>query len=204
MARLHRKMRGAAMRPLLFVLALSAGEAIAADSDGNFAIKGAGLQTCGAFVASFEARSTDLGLYGGWIDGFLTGQNQYLDGIFDLAAWETTQVLLGLTHSSCSQLPPETRFIDGFAQVMRVLRPNAIPEQTGASTARLGDSAVALYDIVMIRMKASLVERGYIPGDVESATFTSETAAALKAFQADSGLTESGLPDQQTLYTLFN
>jgi len=202
MLRQFSKMRGAVLRPVFFALAL-AGPVFAADSEGNFAIKGAGLQTCAAFLAAYEARSTDLGLYSGWIDGFLTGQNQYRDGVFDLASWETTQILLALTQSSCGQVPGETRFIDGFAQVMRLMRPNALTAQDTASVAQLGDSAVVLYDTVMIRMKTSLAAAGYYPGDVSNATFTSDTSNALRAFQTDKGIIDSGLPDQRTLYELF-
>jgi len=203
MVRLISKERGAVMRPLLFLLGIAGSAALAADSDGNFAIKGAGLQTCENFLAAYSTRSTDLGLYSGWIDGFLTGQNQYREGVFDLASWETSQILLALTQSSCAQVPPETLFIDGFAQVLRLIRPDAITEQDTASAAKLGDRVVVLYDDVMIRMKVALAAAGYTPGDVTTATFTNEAASALKAFQADKGIIESGLPDQRTLYELF-
>jgi len=188
---------------VLCLAVLAATPSFAADDDGNFAIKGAGLQTCAAFNTAFSERSADLGLYAGWLDGFLTGQNQYREGVFDLASWETTQILLALTNSACSQLPEEARFIDGFAQVLRAIRPDAITTKNEASAAALGDAVVVLYDDVMVRMKMALAERGHEPGDVASPTFTAQTSTALKAFQESRGLTVSGLPDQRTLYALF-
>ena len=47
--------------------------AFSSTADGQFTIKGAGLQTCAAFSEAFDAGSSDLASYAGWLDGFVTG-----------------------------------------------------------------------------------------------------------------------------------
>jgi hypothetical protein len=75
------------------ILALVSTGSGAADKDGRFAIRGPGLMTCGEYVQAREARSPLYHQFGGWLDGYLTGVNQYRAATYDITTFETTELL---------------------------------------------------------------------------------------------------------------
>ena len=185
-----------------FLAALLAGPAHAEGPDGSFAIKGAGLQTCGAFLDSAQARNDDLSLYAGWIDGYVTAQNQHLPETFDLAPWQTTGTLVSLVGQICQQSDRDMRFIDAAGGVIRALLPQRLTETSNASGIDMGTSRTVVYDAVVQRAEEALAERGFDPGPADG-TFDDATADALAAFQRDEGIPVTRLPDQQTLFALL-
>jgi hypothetical protein len=62
---------------LAFGILLHAGSAQAADRNGEFAVKGAGLLTCTIYVAERERRSNVYYMIGGWLEGFISAHNKY-------------------------------------------------------------------------------------------------------------------------------
>lgn len=179
-----------------------ASSAQAADRTGEFAIKGAGVQTCASLTRAWDAKSTDLNLYAGWIDGYLTGMNQHTDGTFDVAPWQSSMTLLALVSQMCQQNNADTRFIDVFNQLMRDFMPARLTDSSSVSAVRRGDMAVVLYNDTITRLQRRLTEEGFAPGEADG-NFDDQTAAALEKFQAGRGLPLTGFPDQQTLFALF-
>lgn len=175
---------------------------LAADSEGRFAIKGAGQQSCAKYREAWEQDSTDLGLYGGWIEGYLTGLNQFRDATFDITPWQTTETLLGATRSICQQLDAETKFMDAFYVVLRAFGPQRLAEETSARRLQWNGRSVVAYKGVLQRVQQRLVEAGYEPGPIDG-EFRPETAAALAAYQKKEGLESTGLPTGETLFSLF-
>lgn len=174
----------------------------AADADGNFAIKGGGVQTCAALQTAYQTQSGDLRLYAGWIDGYITGLNQFSNQTYDLATWQSADTVLALTHAACQQLPDDKRVFDAFIEVMRLLAPGRLQSEDSLIALVQGKEGTAVYDGVLRSAKARLKEAGFEPGALDS-SFTSETAAAFQAYQKSQNLPETGLPDQQTLYALL-
>lgn len=176
---------------------------MAADPDGQFAIKGGGQQACASFLAAYDAQTRDLGLYAGWIDGYVTGLNQFTDDTYDLASWQTTETLLGLTQSVCAQAPEGTRFMDAFFQVVRLITPSRVAAKSPlVAMVHDGQSTVA-YGAVIERMKTRLRDLGHGAGLATDMSFDPATATAVAAFQTTKGLPATGLPDQRTLFELF-
>ncbi len=184
------------------IAVLCAGPALSADDTGEFAIKGAGAQTCAGLLRAYETKSSDLGLYGGWIEGYLTAENRHTDKTYDLAPWQTTESLLALTGSACGKLPPDTRFIDAFYQIERLLVPSRLETKSAAEGIRSGTETLILYTDTIRSMKMRLSEAGFDPGPVDD-PFDERTTKALAAFQKSRGLPETGLPDQRSLFDLL-
>ena len=201
------KTRGVRLRCAPFAvcaLLVCSSPAVAADPQGQFAIKGGGQQSCGTFLTAWEERSSDLGLYAGWIDGYLTGLNQFTDSTYDLASWQTSDTLMGLTQSVCLQAPGETRFMDAFFQIVRVITPSRIMVQSPlVALIHEGESTVA-YGPVIARLKARLEELGHGEMLTQGEAFDPATATAIAVFQEAEGLPATGLPDQRTLFELFH
>ncbi|WP_295047581.1 peptidoglycan-binding domain-containing protein [uncultured Paracoccus sp.] len=174
----------------------------AADQAGEFAIKGAGVQTCASLTRAWTTKSADLKLYAGWIDGYLTGMNQHTDQTFDAAPWQNAGTLLDLVNQMCRQESPDARFIDLFNRLMRDFMPARLAEQSPASAIQRGDNAVVLYDDTVQRIQRRLTEAGFLVGDADG-VFDDQVAEALEKFQTSKSLPATGFPDQQTLFMLF-
>ena len=185
------------------LLASSALPGIASDPQGRFAIEGGGLQTCDAFLDSAQWRTGDLGGYGGWIEGYLTATSRHVDGIYDLTPWQTTESLLGLMRSVCRQMPGDTRFADALAELVALLRPQALDEESEVILIDVDEATtLPVYVTVLDRVGAALRDRGHavsaLPGH-----FGEDTRAALTLVQREAGLAETGVPDQRTLFVLL-
>ena len=191
------------MRHLIVILAATlASSAVAESADGQFAIKGAGMQTCGAFLDSADARSEDLPLYAGWVDGFVSAQNQHLPETFDIAPWQTTGTLVSLIRSVCQQAGRETRFMDAAVGMINALTAQRLTETSETSTIDMGTNRTVIYDAVLMQAEQALSDRGIDPGPIDG-TYDDATSQALAAFQRDQGIPVSSLPDQQTLFALL-
>jgi hypothetical protein len=82
-------------RTLVVALVLAwGGAAAAADADGNFVIKGAGTATCATLQKAKAARDERYASIAGWLDGYLSAQNELRGATFDLAPWQQTELLL--------------------------------------------------------------------------------------------------------------
>ena len=176
--------------------------AFAADQNGKFAIKGGGLQSCERFLDAFDTQSPDIALYGGWIEGYVTGFNQFTDNTFDFASWQTTETMLAILVSACRQLPADTTFLTAFYQIADRLAPQRLAQQSLAQVLRNDAASVIIYTDVLILAKSRLIELGYDAGAM-TGDYPPQTVTAMRAFQDARGLPQTGLPDQQTLGALF-
>lgn len=176
--------------------------AMAADDDGAFAIKDAGAQTCGKFLTAWETSSSDLAQYAGWISGYVTGLNQFTDEVYDVAPWQSTETLLGMTRSVCGQMEAETRFMDAFAALTQRIAPMRLAASSPLEGVRRDGRALVIYEAVLAAARRRLAAEGFATGP-EDAEFDQTASDAFSAFQQARGIEETGLPDQKTLFELF-
>lgn len=181
---------------------LIAAPVMAADTDGRFAIKGGGLQSCGQFLTAWDQQSSDLALYGGWVDGYVTGMNQTTAGIYDLMPWQNAQTLLGLTKSVCDQMPGDARFMDAFHQVVRLAATSPLTAESPVIGLNHDGRTAVLYSDTLIALKQRLTEEGFTPGPADD-SFGPVVARAIGNWQEANGLPRTGLPDQETLFRLL-
>ena len=183
-------------------LLLGAAQSFAADDTGQFAIKGGGLQTCAKFSEAFNARSDDLKLYGGWIEGYLTGQNQRLDDTYDIAPWQSTNTILGAMHSVCQSQSSEMRFIDAFDLLVRAFLPSRLPKASTLVPLSYQGQSTLMYRDVLDLITNRLNQLGY-ENTTNDTGWSQEASDALAKFQEQAGLPETGFPDQRTMFVLF-
>jgi len=187
---------------LLGLLAFSmAGGAVAADSKGQFAMKGAGFLSCQIFIAEREKRSDVYYLIGGWIEGFVTAHNRYATDTFDITSFESTEMLLTVMQSHCKD-HPDDRLFPVLNSMLVQLQPDRLTSESERATVTSGERKALLYVETIRRIQASLKKRGLYKGAVDG-KFTDASEAALIAFQSDVGLEKTGFPDQVTLWRLF-
>lgn len=174
----------------------------AADGKGQFGVRGAGLITCAVYEREREARSPVYHVVGAWLDGYVTGINQYADATYDVLSFESTELLAALVSENCRKNPD--------AVVFAVLR--AVVEQAGKNRLRspsrkvevtVDERKVLLYDETLKRIQQALASRGFYRGPV-TGTYDESTQKAMKAFQSSSKLQPTGFPDQLTLWRLLH
>jgi hypothetical protein len=186
----------------LCIAAGASADALAADANGDFAIRGAGAQSCAALVRAWDERTDDLALYAGWIEGYLTGLNQHLDDTFEIAPWQTAASLLALVRQACANADAQTGVMAVTARLIRELAPARLKAKSPMVGVAIGDFRTALYADTVEAMRLRLRAEGFEPGP-EGAPFGGLDSAALGAFQKARGLEETAAPDQRTLFALF-
>lgn len=172
----------------------------AMDGEGDFAIKGAGVTSCAQYTKVLDAESSELYLFVGWIDGYLTGVNQFQRETFDVAPWQATQLLAQLLGQYCRR-DPEAQFMFAATRMLQSMFPARLRTSSEIVEMESGADVAFLYKAVLQRVQEALVERGH-EIDTDGA-YGPQTQRALEAVQRENEINVSGLPDQQTLMLLL-
>lgn len=189
-------------RPLLIALILAwTMPAKAADADGNFVIKGAGTASCASLIEAKAARDGRYSSIAGWLDGYLTAQNELRAGTFDLAPWQQTELLLAALAGWCRSRPQDTLHTAVF-RLVESLQSGRLAERSALVTIGDDSSQVVVYSAVWERVQQRLKLRGFYDGDITGVE-DARSRDALRAFQAARELPVTGLPDQPTLAQLL-
>jgi hypothetical protein len=192
--------RGRALT-LALTLALVPAAALAGDAEGRFAAKGAGQTTCQQFLTSMEEKGDDLRLYAGWVDGYVTAFNMLRDETFDIAPWQSTELLVLKLQAFC-RANPESPFMDGMNQLALALYPDRLTEPSEIVSVQVGAQRGLLYRAVLDRVEAKLRDLGHLAESPEGDPAVA-SVEAIRAFQTAQGVPVTGLPDQATLNALF-
>ena len=171
----------------------------AADQNGNYAVKGAGISSCAAFNAARETKGREYYMFAGWIEGFLTAANLYEDETFDVAPWQNTEVLAAALDSWCKRNPTE-KFHLAAAALTREFFPARLKRQSVPVVVGGEDDGVVLYQEMLDRVSVRLRELGYLG---EGMAAGDATATALGRYQEAVDIPATRLPDQLTMLYLF-
>jgi len=179
--------------------------ALSADANGNFALEGAGQANCTRFLEALEADSTEVLIFGGWMHGYLTGVNRYERDTYDVVTWPSQEQQLRFLANVCES-NRDARFIDAVALMARQLRDERITvKETPIPIGELKDgSPIVLYPSTLERIRHRLneLQPGSFPAPM-SRDWDMSLGEALRAFQRDKRIAETGLPDPDTLLLLF-
>lgn len=175
--------------------------ACAADAQGEYGIRGAGLVTCAVYEREREARSPVYHVIAGWIDGYVTGTNQHAPDTYDIMSFESTEMLAAMISENCKK-QPDARV---FAVLNAAIKQAADDRLRSPSTkvkVSLGERSVLLYEEVLRRLQQKLTGAGFYRGPIDG-TFNDATREALGKYQASVKLDPTGFPDQVTLWRIF-
>ncbi len=172
-----------------------------ASADGQFAVKGIGVRSCGDFAKDYTEKSQNNLVFAGWLDGYVTAYNRLQSGNFDAAPWQSTSLLLAMINNHCAANPDERLF--SVVQALLGFFSNQSLNATSPSIeVAAGENKVKVYRDVLRMAQQALVAAGDYAGTPDG-VFGPKTRAAFEAFQERNGLTKSGLPSQETLYRLL-
>lgn len=191
-------------RALLSFLAatLMSLEARAADSGGQFAVKGIGGNTCEGFITAKSESSDAYWMFLGWLDGYMTGINQYSPETYDITPWQSQNLLAALFKKFCAKNPGANFFAVANKMVVE-LRDDRLRQSSAPVVAKVGERTIGVYRETLRRVQVLLKGGGHYKGEVDG-LFGPNTQRALESYQKRVGLTVTGLPDQATLFKLLS
>jgi len=191
---------------LSFFLAVMvwASVAPAADSNGDFAIRGVGRFSCTELLDALEKKDERLRYFGTWLDGYLSATNQLSPNTFDATPWQTTELMLALLGRACAQRP-DVNFMAVVGRLASEMRPLRLTEKSDVIRLSGFETAQVHYRAVIERVRARLLQLGYSFENTllaDDAAFR-ELRKQVRDFQQNNKLPPTGNLDQHTLLSLF-
>ena len=173
----------------------------AADDAGSFAMKGAGFLPCEIYVKEREKRSNIYYMISGWLEGFITAHNKYADDTYDIASFESLELLLRVMQNHCESNPRD-RLYSVINSIIIKLNPDRLRHNLAKVEIKEGERRTVLYRETIRRIQTKLTQLGLYKDEVNG-KFTDATRSALMAFQSDIDFEKTGFPDQTTLWRLL-
>ncbi|MGY5453488.1 peptidoglycan-binding domain-containing protein [Agarivorans sp. MS3-6] len=174
----------------------------AADINGHFGVRGAGLVSCNLYQAERKAKSTAYHVIAAWMDGYITASNQYALDVYDVASFESTELIASIVNEHCVK-HPEAIVFSVVNSLIKQLSLTSIKTASNKVVINAENREVLLYEELIVRMLSELASIGFYHGDINS-EFNNEAENSIKKFQSSVGLNPTGFPDQITLWRLFN
>ena len=168
-----------------------------------YALRGAGQLSCAQYLEAYAEEGSVLYMTAGWIDGYVTALNRLEDGVFEHLSWQETGLVLDLLRNHCTA-NPEDVLANAVHLFVRATDSTKLTESSELIEIPVPESggAIDIYRATISRVQSTLAELGHYTSTIDGA-YGPGTAAAIKLFQAEAGLPETGLPDQRTLLVLF-
>ncbi|MBT5107401.1 MAG: hypothetical protein HOM25_01850 [Rhodospirillaceae bacterium] len=186
---------------LFFSVAWS-GSSQAADANKKYKIEGAGVLSCAQYLEARDKKSPMYYRLGGWMNGYMTAVNRYLPDTYALASWQSIDLLLASVAAKCKEDP--TLSFHNVAQLLvGFLYASRLQENSPSLVAKRGEKKAIVYKSILMKAQQQLSDDGFYGGAING-EYDNETGEALLSYQGSKGLSETGLPDQRTLGTMFS
>ncbi len=184
------------------LIVLMSCQAIGADKNGQFAIKGVGNVDCKSYVSIIQSNNQQKYLFAGWLNGFITSHNQHLIDTFDLTSWENVETLGNYMYQHCL-LNTEKSFFQAATDMVTKLGTEKIDLYKSAVTFSANSKTYVVYDQVVMRMKQKLSDLNIFSGDI-NAEITTNFKDAVKTYAHNTDIEIESIFDQQLLFKMFH
>lgn len=175
---------------------------LAADKGKNFAAKGLAAASCSSFVEEREKRSQTYGEALAWLTGFISAYNYLAPDTYDVAPWQSVELLSSLLASHYKENPKESIFI-ATDRLLNSIAEDRLRTVSEIVTVSIEGRKLNMYKDIVFRVQTALIEKGHLKARWPTGDYDKSTVAAMKAFQAENKLGVTGIPDQQSLSLLF-
>lgn len=173
----------------------------AADTNSQFAMKGAGLLPCKIFITERDNQSNVYFLIAGWIDGYISSYNKLTENTFDILSFESLELILELIDQHC-QSNASVQLYPIVNSMLSQWHEDRITESNTRVKITEGERETNLYRKTIERIQQKLKQKGLFKEEA-GGVFTAETKDAIAAFQKSIGFKPTGFPDQSTLWKLL-
>lgn len=191
-------------RNLFFVLPLTTipAQAIADDANGNFAVRGVGTAQCGQYTTTYQQGDVQaLQRVINWMQGYVSARNKVSEGHFDLLPIYRAEDLVALLNAVCTQ-NPDIRLEAATHSLIQLFEPSWVTSSSELSVLEQGDLRVPIRNAVLAQVQQALANEGFYEGVVDG-VYGARSANALRSYQSEENLEQTGLPDLQTLLRLL-
>lgn len=185
----------------ILLLFLFSGESIAIDKNGKFAVKGVGNTSCETFREAIENNESQKYLFAGWLNGYITGQNQHWPETFDVSSWETVETLSNYIYHYCGK-NQKLSYFQASTQMLNELFDNRVKEFVGAEEVNVNGATVNVYKQVVVEVQKSLLELGLFKGPTDG-KLSEDLYQAIMIFNKNNDIDSKSYFDQRTLHTLL-
>lgn len=169
--------------------------------DDRSTVRGIGIVSCAEFLTLLQNNDA-VEMVIGWIDGYVSGLNVATSQVVDFLPWQQTDTVVEILADHCSD-HRDRLVVDALSRFIQYSRATWLTEQSEAVRIPVeGREAILLMRTTLRLAQQVLAEMGHYTSTVDGA-YGPGTAAAFRAFQAERGFEQTGLPDQNTLLNLF-
>jgi len=172
---------------------------LAADGEGRYAIRGAGSQTCDAFVEAVE-QDENVSTYLRWVEGYISASNLHTEDTFEASPFVTTADTANVLLKVC-QDNGELRVETALAQLLNTLQPVRLTSDSEVLELEAGQRRLQLRRETLMAVQRALSEGGFYRSSIDG-IYGPGTRRAIEAYQEKADLEVTGLPDIQTLIPL--
>ena len=137
----------------------------------------------------------------GWIDGYITGTNQYAPQTYDQLSFETTELLTAILDKHCKNNPTD-RVFAVLKNLFAKLHQDRLQALSNRVDVVVGERKASLYVEVLKRIQKKLLSAGFYTGKIDG-DYGQSTIDAMKRYQRSIDFNPTGFPDQMTLWRLF-
>lgn len=177
--------------------------ALAATSEGDFAVYGWGARDCNTIIAILdgEQAAQAQGQLAEWISGYISGQNRNIEGVYDLTPIKTHYPLVSLARNVCANNGDQL-FENVVYAIVDTFAAMRLPANSPVVAVSHKGQSVTVNESTVLLVQQFLVEAGILGESAADGQFGPQTAQALESWQESANLTVNGLPDMVTLFLM--
>jgi hypothetical protein len=200
-------MRGMAGLRVIAVMLLAAvawaaaPEAAAVDAKGNYALRGIGGETCHALVGQLQEDAQAPIETAFWLLGYMTAINHWRPDTYDISPVLDASGMLTMLATLCRE-HPDALAETAATELLRRLAGARVKALSPVVETKSGAKVAPVRAATLAAMQMKLKQLAYFKGNANG-RFNPQTEAALKAFQKDQKLPETGIADWVTVVRLL-
>lgn len=188
---------------MLAILAGSAAAQAQSPPNEQFAVEGAGRLNCKIYTsARSDKGSAEFQRLIGFVEGYLSAANRYEPNTFDLTPWHNAAAFDLILEKHCAENPDEV-LVSVLQKMVGALRPIRVAQFSPLIEVGAGENRAYVYQVILQRTQSALRNRGLYRG-ADDGNYSAEMRDALRTFQRQVKLDETGVPDPATLWKLLN
>jgi hypothetical protein len=177
--------------------------ALAATSDGDFAVYGWGARDCNTIMAVLngeQAAQAEAQL-AEWISGFISAQNRAAEGLYDITPVKSLSPMVSLARNICANNSDEL-FENVVFTMLESFSALGLTENSPLVQLSHNGQTVSVNEETVRRVQKILIADGKLPTGSDDGQFGTQTALSIEAWQGEADITVNGLPDMVTLFLM--